>query len=137
MKSIKIAKNRKDAFILETMSHRYYVAFGAGRTEHVDGTVVDTDAAFSLVRGHEGLTMVHGSRFLIDSTHGRSEALFSGPVSYSYVSDSTGPIEKFSGNVAYETRGGIDHVTPLNDIPKPEVSTSSVQGTWFSGSRVK
>ncbi len=128
LNSVKVAKNRKDALILETTSHRYYIAFGPGTTEHADGTVVNTDAAFSIVRDHDGVSLIDVSHFSIKGEQGQFNFRHDSPISISVLGEHI----SITPSIAYETRGGTNYPATATSELLNSIHWTSAQGNWFT-----
>jgi hypothetical protein len=127
LQSMDAASNRPDALRLVTTDHTYYIAFGPGVAEYGDGLRIESDAAFTLVRDRDAVTLVHGTVLTISGTEGSSTLQLSAPATISMVWSAAGTEVRLEGDISHDTFGGDDHSRPAPDV------THTVEGNWLGG----
>jgi hypothetical protein len=125
LQSADVALNRADALRLVTAEHTYYIAFGPGVAEYGDGVRLESDAAFTLVRNRDAVTLVHGTAFTISGPEGSSTLRLSTPATISMVWTSLETKVRLEGDISHDTFGGEDHPRPVPDV------TYTVEGSWL------
>ena len=116
LQRVEPALDRLDALTATTASHTYHIAFGPGRAVFSDGTGMDTDAAFAILRDREAVTLVHATAFTADGAGGTITVTLGEPASISLDWSGENPTAVFSGDIAYDTYGGVDHARPIPPI---------------------
>jgi len=127
LQSVDAALNRSDALRLTTTDHTYHIAFGPGVAEYGDGVRIESDAAFTLVRDRDAVTLVHGTTLSIGGPEGSSTLRLGAPATISMVRSDAGPEVRIEADISHDTFGGEDHPRPA-----PEV-TYSLEGNWLGG----
>jgi hypothetical protein len=125
LQSADVALNQADALRLVTAEHTYYIAFGPGVAEYGDGVRLESDAAFTLVRNRDAVTLVHGTAFTISGPEGSSTLRLSTPATISMVWTSLETKVRLEGDISHDTFGGEDHPRPVPDV------TYTVEGSWL------
>jgi len=119
------AENRPDALMLRTASHTYHLAFGAGVAQFSDGLWLETDAAFTVLRDREALTMVDGTQLAAGAAGKRLAVSADQPSTVDITSREGQTLIALSNPIVYDTYGG-------DDIPRAIPDTRvNVSGTWF------
>jgi hypothetical protein len=114
--------------VLKTKSHTYHLLFGPGRTSFPDGVALTSDAAFALLRDRNALMIVHGTKLDVESGAGSLKVRLDQPASLS-AEFANGLVKKeISGDIQYDTFGGVDHPRPA-----PKVKVSVDGELWASG----
>lgn len=90
---------------LTTRAHRYLVAFGAGRYQYGD-TALETDAAFTVLRDAEALSVVGGATVSIESPEGTARVRADKVTTISIARGEGGDMLEVSPDVHYDTYGG-------------------------------
>ena len=124
LQAAEAALNRADALRLITADHTYYIAFGPGAAEFGDGVRFESDAAFTLVRDRNAVTLIHGTALSMGAPEGASTLRLSAPATISMVWNNAGPEVRIEGDICHDTFGGEDHPRPIPDV------TYSVEGNW-------
>jgi Heparinase II/III-like protein len=118
LRAVTPSRNRPDALTVKTASHTYHLAFGPGVAEYEDGTVLNTDAAFTLVRDsdaavlmrdREPVLVVHATRLSVRHAADGLTVSLEEPATISANWDPDGFTVKVAGDIQYDTYGGQDH----------------------------
>lgn len=109
LQSVEVALNRTDALRLSTTDHIYCLAFGPGVAEYGDGLRIESDAAFTLVRDRDAVTLVHGTVLTISGTKGSSTLRLNIPATISMEWSTAVPEVRLAGDISHDTFGGEDH----------------------------
>ncbi|MBL7645675.1 MAG: heparinase II/III family protein [Candidatus Hydrogenedentes bacterium] len=127
LQSVEAALNRSDALRLTTVEHTYHMAFGPGLAEFGDGVRIESDAAFTLVRDRDALTLVHGTALTIRGAEGTTTLRLGAPTTISIVRQAGEPEVRIEGDISYDTIGGEDCPRPVPDV------TYTIEGNWLGG----
>lgn len=128
LRKVEPATDRTDALTLTTDAHQYHLMFGPGAVTFSDGTRIDTDGAFTLLRDRDALTMVHGTRLTVERGELRGTIGLNAPATMTATwADGTARMV-FSGDIAHDTVGGVAQLRPMPAVEH------TVTGSWFGGS---
>lgn len=111
--------------VIKTKSHNYHLLFTPGRASFPDGVSLTSDAAFALLRDRDALMLVHGTEFDVESAEGSLSIRLDKPASLSAEFVNGSVKKEISGDIQYETFGGVDHFRPV-----PEVKTTVGGELW-------
>ncbi len=111
-----VASQGGHGLVLKSKSHIYHLLFGPGRARFTDGVIVTSDAAFILWRDSDALMLVRGRDVEIESPKGTLQIHLDEPASL-VAEATTGEIkQKLTGDIEYDTYGGIDHLRPAPKV---------------------
>ena len=113
--------------MLKTKSHTYHLIFGPGRTSFPDGVALAGDATFALIRDTNALMLVHGTLVDLETREGPLTIRLDKPASLSAEFVNGGIKQEISGDIQYDTFGGVDHPRPV-----PEVKVTFTGNLWPS-----
>ena len=113
--------------MLKTKSHTYHLIFGPGRTSFPDGVALAGDATFALIRDTNALMLVHGTLLDLETREGPLTIRLDKPASLSAEFVNGGIKQEISGDIQYDTFGGVDHPRPV-----PEVKVTFTGNLWPS-----
>lgn len=123
--SVASAEDRPDALFVASRENTYYVAFGPGSATFADGTRLESNAAFTVVRGRQSATLVHGTTLTIEGSGARGTVLLTEPATVYVAVNPTAPEVQVFADIAHDTRGGEDYARPAPAI------TPVVDGDWL------
>ncbi len=116
---------------VKTKANSYRLLWQAGNARFGDGVSIASDAAFTLLRNRDGVMLVHATRFDLDSSEGSLHVRMTEPASLVAENRNGKIVQQISGDVQYDTYGGIDH-------PRPEPkSVVTIKGTLWPGGQTK
>ena len=125
LREVTVAPNRPDAMTVSTTAHTYHIAFGPGPATFADGTRIDTDAAFVLLRDRSALTLVHGTQLKVAGAEEMATVMLDAPATVQVHWNGRNPAIAVSGAIAHDTRGGQDHPRAA------PIVAPSITGNWF------
>lgn len=125
LQSIEPATNRSDAVKVVTAGHAYYIVFGPGMAQFADSVQTDSDAALTVVRDHDGLTLVHATRFTVQQGGSASTVSTEQPATVWMQWKGGAPEMGLEGDISYDTVGGEDHPRPAPAL------VPATDGNWF------
>lgn len=113
---------------VDTQSNVYYMVFG-GEAAFPDGVTVATDGVFALYRVPDAVVFAGGTFAAVSAPEGALRVYSDGPASVSAeCADGVATLE-VSGNIQYDTWGGVDH---YREPPSVEVA---LEGTLWKVER--
>ncbi|MBX3175897.1 MAG: hypothetical protein KF886_00910 [Candidatus Hydrogenedentes bacterium] len=126
VKRVLPATDRSDAVLVETAAHTWRIAFGPGAATFPDGVRIETDAAFTALRDRDAVTVIGATAIAIEGPSARGRITLPEPASLSAVWRGGAPVLAVTGDIAHDTRGGVDHPRPAPPV-RPEIT-----GDWFA-----
>jgi len=111
--------------LMKTKSHIYHLLFSPGRASFEDGVSLTSDAAFALLRDRDALMLVRGTKLDVESGEGSLNCRLDRPASLSAECVNREVRKLISGDVQYDTFGGVDHFRPA-----PEVKVDLAGELW-------
>lgn len=111
-----------------TQSNVYYMVFG-GETAFPDGVTVATDGVFALYRASGAVMFAGGTFAAVSAPEGTLRVSSDGPASISAECAGGVATLDVSGNVQYDTWGGVDHYR------EPSAVSVVIEGTLWNVDR--
>ncbi len=102
--------------LIKTKSHTYHLLFMPGRASFPDGVSLTSDAAFALLRDRDALMLVHGAELDVESAEGSLSIRLDKPASLSAEFVNGSVKKEISGDIQYDTFGGVDHFRPVPEV---------------------
>ena len=102
--------------VLRSKSNTYHVLLGPGRAEFTDGFTMSSDANFALVQNTNAVMLIHGSKFTLQSSTGELKVQLDQPANLAAEFENGAIVKKISGDIEYDTYGGVDHARPVPDV---------------------
>lgn len=103
---------------IETQSNTYYLVFG-GKAEFPDGVSLSTDGVFAVYRTSGGVMFAGGTHATVTTPEGMLRVAADGVASVSAEFANGKVTYEFSGDIQYDTWGGVDH---YRDPPELKVA---------------
>lgn len=124
LQSVRPAKDGS-GLLLRTKSHTYHLLFTPGGAMFPDGVSLNSDAAFAVLRDRDAAMLVQGTQLDVKSAEGSLIVRLDKPASLS-AEFVNGAVKKtISGNIQYDTYGGVDHWRSA-----PEVKVTVTGDLW-------
>ena len=73
---------------------------------------LETDGTFALLRNHDAILLVHGTRLDVESSEATLQATLDKPASVSATCTNRTVTVETAGDIQYDTWGGQDHYYP-------------------------
>lgn len=105
-----------DSLMIRTVSSTYYVKFGPGRAEFSDGTAVDSDSNFAVVRNRDAALFAHGTFLAFSTPDGDVRLAVDGLATLCAIRDGRKVDVTLSGDIQYTTYNGADQYCTPPDV---------------------